>query len=54
MKKQKRLPPETIQGLIGLAKILQKIHNRLIAEGYVIKDGMLIDREGNVIYPKHE
>lgn len=49
MKKQKKLPPETIQGLLGLGEILRKIHNRITAEGYVIKDGKLFDPEGIIV-----
>lgn len=33
---------ETMQGLRELGAVLQDIHNRLIAEGYSMKDGQLI------------
>ena len=34
--------PETIQSLHELGAALRKIHNRLISEGYVIRDGKII------------
>lgn len=52
MKKEKKLPSQTIKGLIGLGEILRKIHNRIISEGYVMKDGKLINPEGEIIYLK--
>lgn len=33
---------ETMQSLRELGAVLQSIHNRLLAEGYIIKDGHLI------------
>jgi len=33
---------ETMEGLRELGDVLQGIHNRLLAEGYVMKDGQLI------------
>jgi len=36
---------ETIDSLSDLAETLQRIHNRLIAEGYIIKDGQIIKPE---------
>jgi len=32
---------ETMQGLRELGAVLQNIHNRLIAQGYTIKDGII-------------
>jgi len=32
---------EGLENIIGLAKILKRIHVRLIAEGYTIKDGRI-------------
>jgi len=40
--KRDRLTPETIQGLQELGAVFRQIHNRLISEGCVIKDGKII------------
>lgn len=34
-----------IQGSLKLAKILERIHNRLIQEGYTVKNGIIIKKE---------
>jgi len=36
------LPDATVAALIRLGAVLRRIHERLIREGYVIKDGQLI------------
>ncbi len=33
---------EDIQSFVELGEVLRKIHNRLLSEGYVIKDGKII------------
>ena len=35
-------PEETYVAVSDLSKILQKIHNRIIAEGYLIENGIII------------
>ena len=41
------LPPETIQALRELGEILRRIHNRMISDGYIIKDGVIIKPDAN-------
>lgn len=43
---------ETFQTIKELGGILQKIHNRMIKEGYRIEDGVLYGPDGNVEYRK--
>ncbi len=35
------LSPETIRGLQELGVVFRQIHRRLVAEGYVIRDGKI-------------
>ena len=37
---------EDIQSFVELGEVLRKIHNRLLSEGYVIKDGKIIAPQG--------
>jgi len=41
-KKKPGLSEETIKSVAGLGVILRKIHNRLMAEGKIIKRGKII------------
>jgi hypothetical protein len=36
--------PETIRSLQELGEAIRDIHNRLVAEGYVIKNGSILKR----------
>ncbi len=40
--KTKTLSDETMKSAVAFGEILRRIHNRLIAEGYEIKDGKVI------------
>ena len=40
--KTKLFSDETIKSLTELGEVLRRIHNRLISEGYEIKDGVII------------
>lgn len=40
-----KLSEGEIQGSLKLAKILERIHNRLIQEGYIVKNGIIIKKE---------
>lgn len=42
-KKKYRFTEEGIKNIIALAKTLKRIHIRLIKEGYIIKDGQIIE-----------
>jgi hypothetical protein len=46
------LPHETIEGLVGLCEILNKIRFRIIQEGYIIKEGKVYSPNGILIYEK--
>lgn len=35
---------ETIGSLVELGEVLRRIHNRLITEGYEIKDGCIVKK----------
>ncbi|MBP6025452.1 hypothetical protein [Ferruginibacter sp.] len=48
------LPKETITGLQGLGDILQKIHNRLVSEGYSIIEGKLYSPDGVLLYERNQ
>lgn len=41
------LPEETIQAMKELGEILRGIHNRLISEGYTIKNGIISKPNAN-------
>lgn len=50
--KTHRFAPEEIRQISGFFDTLQKIHNRLINEGYTIKDGVIYQpgyNEGNIM-----
>jgi len=36
-----------IQSAVGLGEVLKRIHQRLIAEGYIVKDGEIVPPSGN-------
>lgn len=40
-----KLSEREIQGSLKLAKILERIHNRLIQEGYIVKNGIIIKKK---------
>ncbi len=37
------LSQETVQSLQELGEVLRQIHNRLLSEGYIIKDGEILE-----------
>jgi hypothetical protein len=41
------LPDETVQAMKELGEILRGIHNRLISEGYTIRDGIITKPNAN-------
>lgn len=43
---------ETIDSVSELGSVLQRIHNRLISQGYSIIDGKLINAKGEVEYER--
>ncbi len=45
------LSEETIQAMKELGEILRGIHNRLISEGYTIKDGKIYKPDGTLNVP---
>ena len=45
---------ETINSLIKLGDVLRKIHDRLMSEGYRIKDGNLYNLQGVRVYNREE
>jgi len=45
---------EEFQAIKKLGGVLQRIHNRLIKEGYLIEDGVLYAPDGSVEYERPE
>jgi hypothetical protein len=45
------LPEETIKAMIRLGGILRDIHNRLISEGYIINNGVIIKPDAKTKKP---
>lgn len=43
-KKDNLLSEDSFKALVELGEALRKIHNRMIAEGYKIKDGKIVKR----------
>ena len=43
---------ETIDSVTELGSVLQKIHNRLLSEGYCIMSDSIINPQGEIVYEK--
>lgn len=43
---------ETIDSVTELGSVLQKIHNRLLSEGYCIISDRIINPQGEIVYEK--
>lgn len=42
----------TIDSVLELGSVLQKIHNRLLSEGYCIMKDRILNSEGEILYEK--
>ncbi len=49
LKNNKLFQKEEINNFVAFSSILKRIHNRLISQGYVIKDGQIIKAEGDKV-----
>ncbi len=43
---------ETIDSVTELGSVLQKIHSRLLSEGYCIMSDRIINPQGEIVYEK--